>query len=174
MIRQSQTKSKLVADIERSWAALQGFLGRLSERQKTEIRDAQGWSVKDHLIHLEAWERSVVFFLQGKARHEGLGVDESVYLKGGFDEINDVIFQERKGLPLAEAVARFEEVHRQLLSLLEKMSDADLQQEYRRYTSSETGEGEGPTIYDLIHSNSAGHYQEHQGWIEEWIWDKMG
>jgi hypothetical protein len=168
------SKADLMVEIERSWAALHSLLGRLTEEQMTEIRDAEGWSVKDHVIHLESWERSVVYFLQGKTRHEGLGVDESVYIKGGFDEINDVIYRERKELPLAEALARFDEVHQQLLALLEKMSDADLQQPYRRDLSDETGDGEGPMVYDLIHGNSAGHYEEHRGWIEEWVWGRGG
>ena len=174
MTGQSNTKEALMADIERSWDALHSLFSRLTEGQMTTIRDAQGWSVKDHIIHLAAWERSVVFFLQGKSRHEGLGVDESVYLKGGFDEINDVIYRQRKVLPLAKAMAQFDEVHQQLLTRLETLTDADLQEPYRRNLSDETGEGEGPTIYDLIDGNSAGHYEEHQGWIEQLLGDQGG
>jgi len=50
-------KSELLAEIERDWAALQEGLSRLTPEQLTEIRDRQGWSAKDHLTHLAAWER---------------------------------------------------------------------------------------------------------------------
>jgi hypothetical protein len=159
-------KDELVKDIDRNWSSLQLLLSLLTEDQRENVRDTQGWSVKDHVIHLEAWERSVVSFLQGKARHEGLGVDEVVYLKGGFDEINDVIFQQRKNLPWDQAMAQFDEVHQQLYSLLGGLTDEDLQKPYRRVHYDEADDGEGPTIYELIYGNSAGHYEEHQGWIE--------
>lgn len=160
------SKVELVKDIERSWTALQVLLNLLTEEQLTNVRDPQGWSVKDHVIHLEAWERSVVSFLQGKSRHEGLGVAESVYLQSGFDEINDVIFRQRKDRPYDQAIAQFEQVHGQLLAMLEPLTDEDLQQPYHRKGAGETDDANGSTIYDLIYGNSAGHYEEHQGWIE--------
>ena len=166
MIPEMILKNELVKDIERNWTALLVFLDLLTKEQKTSVRDAQGWSVKDHLVHLEAWERSVVYYLQGRPRHEGLGVEESVYLEGGYDEINDVIFRQRMDLSLEQAMAEFEAVHQKLLELLEPLSDEDLQKPYRRNQVGETSEEEGPTIYDLIHGNSAGHYKEHQGWME--------
>ena len=50
-------KNKLLADIEREWGALNQTLGHLNESQITGLHDPQGWSVKDHLVHLAFWER---------------------------------------------------------------------------------------------------------------------
>ncbi len=58
-------KAGLLADIESSWTALDASLNRLTEEQMTAVEDPQAWTVKDHVIQLTAWERSVVFFLQG-------------------------------------------------------------------------------------------------------------
>jgi hypothetical protein len=159
-------KAGLLADIESSWTALDAALNRLTEEQMTAVRDPQAWTVKDHVIHLTAWERSVVFFLQGQARHEGLGVDEAVYLRGNDDEINSVIFQQRHGLALAEALAQFRDVHQQLLNLLQPLTESDLQRPYRYYLPDEPGEGDGPPALKVINGNSAGHFAEHLGWIE--------
>ena len=74
-----KTKAQLLAEMERDWKALQRALGKLTDAQMTRRLDAAGWNVKDHLVHLMAWERSVVFLLQGKPRHEGLAVSEEVY-----------------------------------------------------------------------------------------------
>lgn len=173
MTAQSQTKDELLQDIGRNWKSLHFLLSLLTEEQLTDVRDAQGWSAKDHVIHLVAWERSVVSYLQGKGRHEGLGVEESVYLQGGFDEINDVIYRQRMDLPLGEVMAQFDAVHQQLLALLEPLTDEDLQKPYIRKGAGETGDTNGSKIYDLIHGNSAGHYEEHETWIEA-LFDPRG
>jgi hypothetical protein len=132
----------------------------------TALKDAQGWSVKDHLIHLAAWERSVVFFLQGKPRHAGLGVEEALFLKGSDDDVNAVVFQQRKDLPLAEAFAQFREVHQQLLKLLAALTDTDLQKPYRHYLPDEPGHDDGSPAINVIDGNSARHFAEHLTWIE--------
>ncbi len=160
------TKAELLANIERDWAALTAALARLGEAQLTTLRDAQGWTVKDHLIHLTAWERSVVFFLQGQPRHVGLDVDESLYLTGNDDAINDAIYQRTQHLSLTDALAQFREVHWQLLALVEPLTDADLQKPYRHYLPEEPGEGEGPPALNVIYGNSAHHFMEHLAWIE--------
>lgn len=164
--RRVATKAELLSDIEHAWAALNAALGRLTEIQMTTIRDAQGWTVKDHLIHLAHWERSVVFFLQGKPRHAGLDVDEALYLNSGDDETNAVIFQRRKDDPFGEALAQFRDIHQQLLQLLQPLTDADLRQPYRHYLPDEPGEGDGPPAINVIYGNSAHHFAEHLAWIE--------
>lgn len=164
--RRVPTKAELLADIERTWTALNAALDRLTEAQLTIPRDAQGWTAKDHIIHLTHWERSMVFFLQGKPRHDGLGVDEALYLKGTDDEINAAIHDQHKNLSLAEALAQFHDTHGQLLKLLQPLTDDDLQKPYRHYLPDEPGAGDGPSAIDLIDGNTANHFREHLAWIE--------
>ena len=164
--RRATTKAELLAEIEHTWASLNAALDSLTEAQMTALKDAQGWSVKDHLIHLTTWERSVVFFLQGKPRHAGLGVEEALFLKGSDDDVNAVVFQQRKDLPLAEARAQFRDVHQQLLRLLATLTDADLQKPYRHYLPDEPGDGDGPPAINVVYGNSANHFAEHLVWVE--------
>jgi hypothetical protein len=165
--RRVTTKEEVLADIERAWRHLNGALERLTEEQMTARQDGQGWTVKDHIVHMAAWERSVVFLLQGKPRHEGLGVDEGLYLEGTEDEINAVIQQQRQGLSLAEALSQLRDVHEQMLELLQALTDVDLLRPYRHYLPEEPGEGDGPPAINLVYGNTADHFAEHQGWIEE-------
>ena len=160
------TKADLLADIQRAWDAFNAALDKLSEAQLTALHDEQGWAVKDHLVHMTSWERSVVFFLQGKPRHAGLEIDETLYLGGSDDEINAVIFQLHKDMPLVEALAQFRNVHQQLLELLQPMTDTDLTKPYRTYLPDERGEGKGSPAYNVIYGNTANHFSEHLGWIE--------
>jgi hypothetical protein len=55
------------------------FIGMFQNRNNP-AKDGQGLTVKDHLIHLIFWERSVVFFLQGLPRHTGPGVEKTLSL----------------------------------------------------------------------------------------------
>lgn len=164
--RRATTKAELLAETEYTWATLNAALDHLTEAQMTALKDAQGWSVKDHLIHLTTWERSVVFFLQGKPRHAGLGVEEALYLKGSDDDINAIVFQQCKDLPLVEALAQFRDIHQQLLKLLSPLTEADLQKPYRHYLPDEPGDGDGPPAINVVYGNSAHHFAEHLTWIE--------
>jgi hypothetical protein len=167
--RGATKKSELLEDIEDSWVELNGALDRLTEAQKTTIRDPQGWGVKDHLTHMTAWERSMVFFLQGKPRHEGLGVEEGLYLQRDYDEINAAIYEAGKDLTLNEAAAQFREAHAHLMSLVGPMTDEDLQKPYSHYLPDEIRDGDEPAALDMIYGNTADHFKEHLGWIRELV-----
>lgn len=160
------SKAELVREIEGAWARLNAALDRLTPAQTTDIRDAEGWAVKDHLVHLAAWERSVVVFLQGKPRHEGLGVDEQLYLAGDDDVINAAIQEQRKDVSPAEALAGLREVHGQLLSLIDPMSDDDLHRANSDYQPDGPGERDERPVIGMIYGNTANHFSEHQEWIE--------
>ena len=161
------TKAQLMQEIDRAWAYLNSDLEQLTEEQLAGPRDAEGWTGKDHIIHLAAWERSVVYFLQGKPRHEGLGVDEALYLEGYDDAVNAEIHRQRKDVPLSEALAELRNVHGQLKRLLQPLTDADLQKPYSHYLPDEPGEGEGPPAINVIVGNTTEHFPEHMDWIRQ-------
>lgn len=158
------TKAALFADIDRNWTALQAALEQLSPATMT-IHDDQGWTVKDHISHLYYWERSALYFLQGKPRHTGLEVDEALYLHGGEDAINAAIFQKQRHLSLGDALAAWRAVHQELLTALQPLTDDDLQKPYRHYLPDEPGDGDGPPAMNVVYGNSAHHFAEHLAWI---------
>lgn len=153
-------KNQLLAEIEREWGALITSLERLDAAHMTEIRDPQGWSVKDNIIHLAYWERGVCFYLQGMPRYLGMEIDEDLFRQGDFDKINAVIQQAQRNMSLEEVTALIHYCHRQLLHQIRTKSDADL---LKPYTTSE--EGEIRTILEMIHDNTAAHFAEHREWI---------
>lgn len=160
------TKSKLVADIQQNWTRLASAVGGLTEAQLTGLPDAEGWTVKDHLLHLAQWERSAIFFLQGRPRHVSLGVDEALFLKGTDTAINAAMFQRTRNLPVSEAFRQLSDTHQQLLALLEPLTDADLEKRYQAYLPGEPGAENKTTAFPVIANNSTDHYVEHLGWIQ--------
>ena len=163
--RSITTKAHLSSVIDKSWDALHSFLARHSETQMTAAHDGQGWSVRDHLTHMAAWEDSVVAFLQGKPRHEALGLDQTLFEGGSFDDMNEVIQRLRKHLSLPEAMTQLKSTHTRLMALLEPLSDADLNLPVRHFLSS-SPDTDRRRAMDLIHDNTADHYTEHLAWIE--------
>jgi hypothetical protein len=159
-------KSDLLKDIERDWNAINTFLADLTESQWTGIKNADNWAIKDHVAHLSAWENSVIAFLTGTPRHEGLGVAENLYLNEGIDAINAQIFKTHANDSLAQVKAQFQKTHSDLMQIIDTLSDDDLKKPYSHYLPDEPGEGDGPPAIKVIYGNTAHHYREHQGWME--------
>jgi hypothetical protein len=166
--RKINTKAALVGDIIPAWTALNQTLEGLTDWQK-RAKDANGWSVKDHLVHLAAWENSVVYMLQGKPRHEGLGVEAYTYALGDEDVINAAIQKKNRNLSYRQAYEHLQEVHATLMWLVEGMSNAALLKPYRAYLPDEPSQGEGPPVINLIYGNTAYHFNEHLVWINDLI-----
>ena len=160
-----KTKAELLADIQRAWTELWKTLDRLTEAQLTTLKDEAGWTVKDHLAHLVYWERSVISRLQGKSAAEGLGIDPALASSGDYDQQNAVIQQQHQHEPLQQVLADLRSTHTQTMSMLSKLTDADLQKPFRRWRPDESGEGEGPLMIEMIEGNMNGHFDEHVPWI---------
>ena len=159
------TKADLLHEIDTAWTPLNAALDGLTETQMTDVRDAAGWAVKDHLVHIAAWERSVVVFLQGKPRYVGLGIDAHLYQTGDEDAINAAIQRQRQDVLAAEAMAELRAIHAELLHLLASLSDDDLYRASSTYQPAPAGEPDARPIIGMIYSNTANHFREHHGWI---------
>jgi hypothetical protein len=166
---QTERKDQLLREIDRGWADLVAFLDQAGEEALTGPVDAEGWTVKDHVVHLAAWERSALFLLQGRPRHEGLGVSEATYLSNtdgekAWDAINAAIKQ-NASLSLSEALADLHQTHEYLLEALQPLTDEELELPYAHYLPDEPGEGAGPPAFGVVSGNSWEHYVEHLEWM---------
>ena len=149
-----------------AWAALEDAIDGLDERQLSDVRDASGWAIKDHLVNLALWERSIAKLLQHQPRHETLGVSEDDYLTLGVDGINAIIFERYRDLPAAEALATLRAQHQETLDILSGLTWEDVLLPYNHYLPDETDERFNDPILYWIMGNTAGHYDEHREWIE--------
>ncbi len=159
------TKADLLHEIDDAWSTLTAALDGLTDAQMTDVRDAAGWAVTDHLVHIAAWERSVVVFLQGQPRHVGLGIEEHLYQTGDEDAINAAIQRQRQHVSGAEARAELWAVHTDLVRLLAPLSNDDLYRASSMYQPAAPGERDERPIIGMIYSNTANHFREHQAWI---------
>jgi len=158
-------KAELLRRINHSWSALEAVVRSLSGAQLASP-GPEGWSVKDHLTHLMAWENSMVYLLQGRARHLGLGVDEALYLRGDDDEINAAIQQKHRDRAPGEVLTQWQSVHEQMIAAIAGLGDSDLGETYSQFLPDEPGEDSGESILGRIRGNTDEHFDEHRTYIQ--------
>ncbi|MCE7945801.1 MAG: ClbS/DfsB family four-helix bundle protein [Chloroflexi bacterium CFX4] len=154
------TKANLLHFIAEGWDDFTSYLATLSEHQLTVPTDLAGWTVKDHIMHLAMWENGVNAVLNRQPRLAAMGVDSEAWLPT--DEINARIQQRFSGLPLADVLNTFQEVHVRLMATLEVIPEADLMLPYRHYVP---GSQRDDPVFYLIVGNTFEHYDEHTPWI---------
>ena len=156
----------LIERMEPSRASLETAVGSIDRALRTKP-GPDGWSVRDHLAHVAAWENSVVALLQGIPRHVGLGVDQDLYATGSEDDINAAIVEKARGASFEQALERHRQVHSDMLDVLSRLTDADLLRSYASFLPEEPGDKSGRPVIDWIAGNTYEHYDEHEAWISE-------
>lgn len=156
-------KAELMERIEREWTALEHTIQEVSEEEIT-IPDEEGWSIKDNLAHLTAWERYLrLHHLRDQPPHEVIEIDAATFEQADENKLNAILFERDKDRPVAEVIAELRQSHAQVLADLAQMSFADLMKP--RYADDPEA---GPLI-DWVIGNTYEHYQEHRATIERLI-----
>jgi len=163
------SKSTFLDRVDGSWDHLQAAIAAIPEAKLTGPTDPAGWTAKDHLAHLAAWERSMLFLLQKRPRHEGLGVSETVYLSGDYDKINDEIYQHVRQQSLADVLENHAGIHARLREVMDAMPASDYRQTYNHFLPNEPGRDDGRPIYERLGHNLDEHYAEHLGYIRRLV-----
>jgi hypothetical protein len=161
------TTAELLRRLQHGWDEFQGYLKTLTPEQLTQHKDAGGWAIKDHVMHLAVWEDGIEALLSGQSRQARMGISDATWKldwhADNYFHMNDEIFQQHKNESLAEVMAAFDQVHARLVKTVGAMSDADLMRPYHVYDPQSKSE---TPVFASIVGNSFGHYEEHRPWIE--------
>ena len=68
------TKADMIEGIDRAWSIVEQTLAGSDEAALTTI-GPDSWSVKDHLAHLEGWERYLLALLERRSPSAAIGID---------------------------------------------------------------------------------------------------
>ncbi len=160
-----QNKAELMARIRQGRAALQELIGNLSDARMTAPGKDGGWSVKDHLAHLTAWERLGIARLQGHPEREPeiVGMDEASYEAADLDGVNAAIYQRHKDEPLEGVRTAFDEATDEVLAIVDGMTWEDL----LRPTS--PNDPDSGLLLENVAGNTYEHVAEHTPWIQALI-----
>ena len=147
----SMDKQAILNSIQDSYAAFEAGLASLEAGQMTEPVLAGGWSVKDTLAHLSIWHRRALDVLDPVEPPRVPGIPASGIEDTDINQFNDRFYEEQKDQPLDEALASFRESYRQLLAVVERMTEADLMSPLRDETR----------LWEVVAGNTYDHYPEH-------------
>jgi uncharacterized damage-inducible protein DinB len=151
--------------IEAAWSRLVELVDQVQAAGGLDRVGADGWSVKDHLAHVAAWEHSLLALIEGRDRLAGMGLREPV--DENTDAVNEAVRKLHETDTADEVLGYFRDSHAQLVAALGKLSDADLEQPYSHYQPSDPKQAN--PVVNWVAGNTYEHYAEHIGWINQMI-----
>jgi hypothetical protein len=154
-----QDKAELVTLIADEWTALLQIRDKLTPKQMTTA-DGGGWSPKDTLAHLAAWERFMLRrYLQGQTPHQAMQIEEAILEQLEENDINQILFERNRLRDVDDVLQELQQTHAELLDRLEQMTFADLMQ-----PNAEDPQHRPMIIW--VMGNTYQHYREHRETIE--------
>jgi hypothetical protein len=160
--------NRVVARIDKGWTDLNELVDSLGPSGLT-ITGSDGWAVKDHLIHIAAWEHSLLALLDGRDRLTAMGVPDA---GEETDAINSAVWALHSKKTPEQALAYSRDTHALLMALLSGLSDADLQLPYNHYQPNDPRDpDDNRPVVNWVAGDTYEHYAEHIGWINQLVSD---
>lgn len=162
------TMDALLAANETAWEALQAFVARHHADDLTTRHDAAGWTCKDHLAHLAAWERGVLHVLRDDwPQWQGMGIAADLYaLLAGegddrYDRINEAIRHVNADRSLDDVLIELQAVHEAMQETIRQLGDDGL----RRPVSDFRHDDTDLPVLEWIPGDACDHFDEHRGYM---------
>ena len=123
-----------------------------------------GWAIKDHLVHIGAWEHWLLALFERRDRLAAMGAAGSGKT---VDEVNAAVYEKHRHETVDQARAYFDEAHAQLMAVLDTRSTEDFERPYSVFFEPAEGEPSTQPVLEAVAANTYDHYDEHIGWIRE-------
>ncbi|MEP7199677.1 MAG: ClbS/DfsB family four-helix bundle protein, partial [Chloroflexota bacterium] len=137
-----------------SHAELEAALVPLSEAQWAQVGAADGWTIKDQVAHVAAWQSLAVRWMQQGLRGEP--VDRPAqFTDDDINAFNQRLYEKHKGDSSAAVLADLRKAHEKMLAMVASLSDEDINDANRFAWR------HGSPLLDLIAGNTYEHYPEH-------------
>lgn len=154
MEEQISSKAELLAAIRAEREALEAALDGIDGGQMLEPVFDGGWSVKDTLAHITAWEQLMIGWveesLRGEVPQRPVSGDDWV------DQLNARLYSENRTKSLAEVQEAFSDSYRRALELVERMDEDDL------FDPERFPWREGSPLWQMVAANTNWHYKDHR------------
>ena len=157
-------KKALVDEIQRERTALNETLALLTPRHMTMPGVTRGgWSVKDVLAHLVAWQQMNLDWYAAGLRGEKPAMPAPGYTLRELPRLNQMIYRKHHRRSLKAVLNDYETYHQRILELIESVPEADL-------ITLERFSWTGPswTVSDYLRSSTAAHYLWARKRIKRW------
>jgi hypothetical protein len=170
MMEHVSDKGEALQRAHDGWAALWDLIDSMPPGQIDEPL-GDGWSVKVHIAHVAAWERSTAALLRKQHRGDALGISRDLWATHDVERINAAIADRSAAFDWATTEAQSRAVHDDLVSLVESMTQEDLERPYSDYVPDDPPYNATPVIA-WVNGNTCDHYDEHISWIRAGLGDR--
>lgn len=157
-------KPELLEEIRRERAALDGALGSLTPRQMTQPGVTRGgWSVKDVLAHLVAWQQLNLGWYKAGLRGEKPAMPAPGYSLRDLPRLNQMLYRKHHRRSLRAIRADYSAYHNRVVNLIKRLPDTDLVTLGRFNWT-----GPSWTLSDYLRASTAAHYLWARKRIQRW------
>jgi hypothetical protein len=146
------------------WATLEGVIDGSSEEALT-TPGGDGWSVKDHLAHIEGWERYLLALLERRSPSTAIGLDLATVRSTADDPLNELIIEPTKEQPLSQVLADLRRTHERLLAVIAALPEDELERLAADYQPEELAD-DTDSIAGWIAHICDEHLRDHVDWIQ--------
>lgn len=168
-MNEPKTKRELLDAMEQSHQDMVRLLASMSDAEKVAPILQGGWSAKDSLAHLVAWEKMTVDWMTRSLQGEhvkrfipGFEYDTDEQHVPVMERLNQHLYEQNKERPLDEVMKDFRATHRVIFDFVAQLDERDI------FDPDRFAWRKGSPAADMIGGNTYDHYAEHQGWIMEW------
>jgi hypothetical protein len=154
------TKGEMLTLIRREREALDAAVQSLREEQPLRPVQAQGWTGKDIMAHVVAWEQNLIAWTEALLRGETPDRPAPDESWDDLDAYNEALYRRHKDEPLGDVLERFQRSHREVYTLVEGLSEEEL------LDAEHFAWRKGDPLWHMVAANTWWHYKEHRESIE--------
>jgi hypothetical protein len=158
------TKADLMEGINRAWSNLEKTIAGSDEETLT-TPGGDRWSVKDHLAHIEGWERYLLALLERRPPSAAIGIDLATLRSTDDDALNELLVEPTKEQSLSQVLADLRCTHERLLAAVAALPEEDLERLAADYQPEELA-GDTDSVAVWIHHICDEHLRDHFDWIQ--------
>jgi hypothetical protein len=155
--------AELLSQIRIDRAVLDEIVVALSDDVLETAAPDGGWTAKDHLSHIAAWERMLVAHLTDGSDAALAGMTPDAYADATADRVNAHVYDLHRDDLVAAVRVEFAAAHAALAQFIETMPEGRLADVYW------DGDRSGRTVLAKIAGDTYLHYREHAAWISEMV-----
>ncbi len=157
------TKAELLTVINQTWADLNEIIAGLSEEQLHDTSAmSNGWSYKDIMAHVSAWELLAMDRINAATTGEPIKF-EVIESENFANDFNADVYEKNKDRPFVDIVEDFHKIHREFVAQIEGLDENVLPEKL-------PFDWAGDLTYQvLISANTHWHYNEHIEASEKWL-----
>ncbi len=120
------TKTAILSESRKEYAALEQLLATLLPEEMAQPGLVGEWSVKDVLAHLTEWTQMVLGWYAAGLRGETPALPAPGYKWNQLPALNQHIYEKYRDEALADVLQGFHTTHRQIMALVESLSEEEL------------------------------------------------